>query len=385
MFSWKSLFKAINEYKTSKIIIKILFTYISVVYFTIFGLIGGFNLGSSQRLRLNYIPIGIIFPLLLERKIRFNKNDNFQLNFLNDEGFPIEPEFYIPILPTLLINGSEGIGSGYSTFIPKFKLSDIKDTFLNKLQNDKFINIDPGFENFTGKIKKFDKLTYQTYGIYRLEKEKIIITELPIGFWTEDYKIFLDNLLEKENWFKSYKNNSDDKNILFEIKTNDFSFIQKVHDENKLYNLLRLVKNINLSNMHCFSIDGKIKKYKSIGEILNEFYEFRLEAYQKRKLHLIKTLKERIEIESSKAKFITANITNKLKLHQMEDNKIITELDKMKLYKKNGYDYLLNMSIRSMTKTKIKYLENLINELKKQLSKINRLSNKDLWIQDLQF
>ena len=68
----------------------------------------------------------------------------------------------------------------------------------------------------------------------------------------------------------------------------------------------------------------------------------------------------------------------------MEDNKIITELDKMKLYKKNGYDYLLNMSIRSMTKTKIKSLENLINELKKQLSKINRLSNKDLWIQDLQ-
>ena len=69
----------------------------------------------------------------------------------------------------------------------------------------------------------------------------------------------------------------------------------------------------------------------------------------------------------------------------MKDNKIITELDKMKLYKKNGYDYLLNMSIRSMTKTKIKSLENLINELKKQLSKINRLSNKDLWIQDLQF
>ena len=77
MFSWKRLFKAINEYKTSKIIIKILFTYITVVYFTIFGLIGGFNLGSSQRLRLNYIPIGIIFPLLLERKIRLNKNSNF--------------------------------------------------------------------------------------------------------------------------------------------------------------------------------------------------------------------------------------------------------------------------------------------------------------------
>ena len=135
--------------------------------------------------------------------------------------------------------------------------------------------------------------------------------------------------------------------------------------------------------MHCFSIDGKIKKYKSIGVILNEFYEFRLEAYQKRKLHLIKTLKEKIEIETSKSKFIFANITNKIKLHQMDDNKIIVELNKMKLYNKNGYDYLLNMSIRSMTKTKIKSLEELINQLKKQLSLLNRQSNKDLWIQDL--
>lgn len=67
----------------------------------------------------------------------------------------------------------------------------------------------------------------------------------------------------------------------------------------------------------------------------------------------------------------------------MDDNKIIVELNKMKLYNKNGYDYLLNMSIRSMTKTKIKSLEELINQLKKQLSLLNRQSNKDLWIQDL--
>ena len=130
----------------------------------------------------------------------------------------------------LLVNGSEGIGSGYSTFIPKFKLSDVKNTILNKLQNDRFINIDPGFENFTGKVIKIDTLTYQTMGTYKLEKERIIITELPIGFWTEDYKIYLDSLSEKENWFKSYKNNSDDKNILFEIKTNNFEYIQKVHE-----------------------------------------------------------------------------------------------------------------------------------------------------------
>lgn len=325
-----------------------------------------------------------IFTKLNETiKLIFNKNDNFQLDFLNDDGFLIEPEYYLPIVPMLLINGSEGIGSGYSTFIPKFKLEDVKNSILSKLENDRFLNLEPGYENFTGLIQKVDKTTYQSLGKYKLEKEKIIITELPIGIWTEDYNNYLDNISEKERWFKTYKNNCTEKDILFEIKTNDFTYIEKLHTENKLIQLLRLAKNINLTNMHCFSSDGRLKKYNTINDILNEYYDFRLEGYQKRKIHLIKTLKENIQIENSKLLFIKAVTSNKLKLYQLDDDKIIKELDKMKLYKNNGYDYLLNMSIRGITKYKINELDNKINELKKFLNKLNKLSTKDLWIQDL--
>jgi DNA topoisomerase-2 len=316
-------------------------------------------------------------------KLIYNNDDNFQLDFLNDDGFLIEPEYYIPIIPMLLVNGAEGIGSGYSTSIPQFKLEDIKNSLLNKLQNDKFLNLEPGYKDFKGEIKKIDKTTYQSIGVYKLEKERIIITELPIGFWTEDYKHFLDNMSDKEKWFRSYKNNCTEKDILFEIKTNNFAFIEKLHNENKLHILLKLTKNINLTNMHCFASDGNLKKYTNINDIMNEFYEFRLDAYQKRKDNLIKVLKEKIEIDSSKAKFIEAVISNKLKLHKLEDNKINSELDKMKLYKKEGYDYLLNIPMRGMTKSKIIDLENKINEFKKELSKLNKLSNKDLWINDL--
>lgn len=316
-------------------------------------------------------------------KLIFNNDDNFQLEFLNDDGFLIEPEYYIPIVPILLVNGSEGIGSGYSTTIPQFKIEDIKNSLLNKLQNDKFLNLEPGYQGFTGTIKKVDKTTYQSIGIYKLEKERIIITELPVGYWTEDYKNFLDNMSDKEKWFRSYKNNCTEKDILFEIKTNNFSFIEKLHNENKLHTLLRLTKNINLTNMHCFASDGNLKKYTNINDIMSEFYDFRLDAYQKRKENLIKVLKEKIEIDSSKAKFIQAVISNKLKLHKLDDNKINSELDKMKLYKKEGYDYLLNISLRGITKNKISDLENKIVEFKKELSKLNKLSNKDLWINDL--
>ena len=206
---------------------------------------------------------------------------------------------------------------------------------------------------------------------------------MPIGYWTEDYKSFLDNLSDSENWFRSYKNNCTEKDILFEIKTNNFSFIERLHNENKLNTLLKLTKNINLTNMHCFASDGNLKKYNSINDILNEFYEFRLDAYQKRKSNLIKVLKEKIEIDISKSKFIEAIISNKLKLHKLEDNKISLELDKMKFYKKDGYDYLLNIPMKGMTKNKINELQNKINEFKKELNKLNKLSNKDLWINDL--
>ena len=323
-----------------------------------------------------------IFTKLNEKtNLLFDKKDDFALNYLNDDGIIIEPEFYIPILPLLLINGSEGIGSGYSTFIPKFKLNDIKNCFINKLNNNKFTNLEPSFENFKGKVIKLDKETYQSYGVYSFDKEKIIITELPIGYWTEDYKRFLENL--EDNWFKSFKNNSDEKNIYFEIKTNNFDFVNKLHQENKLHNLLRLVRNINLTNMHCFSSEGKIKKYNNINQILEEFYNYRLNIYQNRKLNLIKTIKEKIEIESSKEKFIDAVISDKLKIYKLDDDKINNELDKMKLFKKNGYDYLFNINLRGITKNKIQELNNKIIELKKELNKLNKLSNIDMWLNDL--
>ena len=343
------------------------------------GQFGSRILGGKDSASARYI----FTKLNIISKLIYNNDDNFQLEFLNDDGFLIEPEYYIPIVPMLLVNGAEGIGSGYSTSIPQFKLEDVKNSLLNKLQNDRFLNLEPGYKGFKGLIKKVDKNTYQSIGVYKLEKEKIIITELPVGYWTEDYKNFLDNLSDKEKWFRSYKNNCTEKDILFEIKTNNFSFIEKLHNENKLHTLLKLTKNINLTNMHCFASNGNLRKYTNINDIMNEFYEFRLEAYQKRKDNLIKVIKEKIEIDSSKAKFIAAVITNKLKLHKLEDNKINSELDKMKLYKKEGYDYLLNIPMRGMTKSKINDLENKINEFKKELSKLSKLSNKDLWINDL--
>jgi len=135
--------------------------------------------------------------------------------------------------------------------------------------------------------------------------------------------------------------------------------------------------------MHCFNSLGKLQKYNSALDILKEFYNIRLEAYEKRKAYQIKMFKQQIFIEESKQKFIQAIIRNKLQLHKMENDKIIKVLNSMKLYKVNGYDYLLNMPARSQSKSSILTSQNKINNLKKELNKIKRLSAKQLWLNDL--
>lgn len=80
--SWKNLFDTVNCYEKIKKIILILFTYVSLVYFSFFSLIGSVNLGASQRFRVNYIPLGIIFPLILEKKFR-DKETTFSLKSKN--------------------------------------------------------------------------------------------------------------------------------------------------------------------------------------------------------------------------------------------------------------------------------------------------------------
>jgi DNA topoisomerase-2 len=136
----------------------------------------------------------------------------------------IEPKNYLPILPICLLNGAEGIGTGFSTSIPNYKLDDIKQWYINKLSGKKSNELIPYYNNFKGRIFKFNDLTYVSSGILTIEDNKVIISELPIKYWTSDYKEFLESLLEeKNNPFKSYQNLSSDTDVKFILKIESLS------------------------------------------------------------------------------------------------------------------------------------------------------------------
>lgn len=134
--------------------------------------------------------------------IIFNSNDNPILNQQYEDNMLIEPEFYAPIIPMILINGTEGIGTGFSTKIPPYNPLEIINNLKNIINNKPFEEMNPWWQGFIGTVKKISNYNYEILGNWKIKDNTLIINELPIGEWTSNYKEFLEKLLD-ENKNKS--------------------------------------------------------------------------------------------------------------------------------------------------------------------------------------
>jgi DNA topoisomerase-2 len=320
----------------------------------------------------------------------FIKDDNYILTYNYDDQNQIEPIFYIPIIPTILINGCEGIGTGFSTYIPNYNLNDIKFWFINKLTNKKNKLLEPYYNNFKGKIIKYDDYTYISEGICEIiENNKIKISELPIKYWTSNYHEFLEELIETKNSpIKTYTNFSTDTEVLFILKINNehIDYIKQLyetfddHNLNNLYKFLKLYKTIKLSNLTLYDTNNILKTYQNIEEICNEFYKFRLEFYEKRRLYLIKDIQEQILLLENQTKFIEL-VKSKPLIFNMEQDKLILFLESNKL---KNIDNLINMSFKQLSKDNLDKLKLKIDQYKKDKKLLEQITIKDVWLRDLE-
>ena len=327
----------------------------------------------------------------------FNKNDNQLLKYLDDDGFQIEPEYYLPVIPMVLINGVEGIGTGFSTSIPNYNPKDIIQWLENKLNNQPNKNkLIPYYKNFKGKIIKYDELTWVSEGIVQIDEKKneLHILELPLKLWTNDYKEFLEDLIYegKDSLFKSYVNLSSDVDIHFVLKfdPNNFNEIMKLFNTidadhlNYLYKYLHLYKTLKQSNMNLYTTDFKIKSFKSAEEILDEFYKWRITFYGKRKELLLSNLDDENKFIKNQIKFIELVIKDNGKIFKLNDEGINKYLKENKISQKdNSYDYLINMTFKQLTNANLEKLENKHKEISKQHKELSSLENKNLWLNDL--
>jgi len=325
----------------------------------------------------------------------YKKLDNPILNQLYDDGLPIEPEFYVPIIPMILVNGTEGIGTGFSTKIPPYNPVNIIDNLINMINNDELNDMDPWWQSFDGKINKISNNSYEIKGNYTIKGNKLIITELPVGESTYNYKEFLEKMVsgtvnnkkkevKKENHLLSYIDNNTDTKIYFEL-TFEENYLDEI--ENLiLEKMYKLSKKYSITNMHLYSSKGCIKKYNDVKEIIAEYYNVRLEYYNKRKEYQLNILKNELENISYKVKFIVLVINNKLIVNNTKKNIIELELEKLefpKLGNSKTYDYLLSMPIYNLTYEKIEELKKLEEKKQTEYDELENLNSKQIWKNEL--
>jgi len=318
----------------------------------------------------------------------FNKEDLNILPKYTFEGQEIEYQYFTYTLPMVLVNGTKGLGSGYSSDILPRSEEDITKYLIYNLEgknktNKPFQN-KPHFNGFKGVVKQSDaKNKWIIEGTFdRINNTTIAITEVPIGETRKSYIKKLD-ALELNGVIKSYEDLCDPKKdiFLFKVKT-EFAFSKNTDEEilKKLKLITKKTENYTLNDE-----DNKIIVFKDVNEIFWYYYKFKLNTLSERKKYLEEKMKQDIIIDISKYTFIEAIVNDKLIINKRKKNDIVKDLNTFdKIVKRdNSFDYLLNMSIQSLTEERMK---NLMKDIKSKNVELKKLQSKTLekmWLEDL--
>jgi DNA topoisomerase-2 len=335
----------------------------------------------------------------ITRKL-FKELDEPILEYLNEDGYNIEPRYYIPILPYILINSCRGIGTGFSTSILPMDPLDILNYICAKLNNEEnpVKEFFPYFEGYTGSITKISTNKYLVKGTYTIDNDNVKITELPIEVATETYKQILDEMAQPTTdkndkkippIIKDFIDMSTDKivNITVQFAKGEVDkLVNKVDSSgiNDLEKLLKLTTTISNTNMYLFKEDLKLHKYNSVEEIIDYFMEIRLKHYEIRKNYMIDDLHKQLLRLSNKAKFIKMCLDGDIDLRRKTNDEIDELMEEFEFALiDDSYDYLIKIPMNSVSAENVK---RILKEEEDKRNELNALISKTLqqiWITEL--
>jgi DNA topoisomerase-2 len=322
-------------------------------------------------------------------KYIFRAEDEPILNYLNDDGVMIEPDQYYPIIPMVLVNGAEGIGTGFSTSIPCYNPKEIIHNIFNIMDNKKVKSMSPWYKNYKGKIIKVDDNTYDTYGNYDiLDSNRIIINELPLGSWTTPYKELLETIQydsdSKKNVIVGFTDNNTDERVHFVITFPDKK-LALYQNNDTIEAKLKLIKKIKTSNMNLFNENGTIQTFENVEDILKYWYKIRLKKYVDRREYLIGKINNELDLLKYKALFIKYVLEEKIIVFKQKRQSIIDKLIELKFpelstsNENKSYDYITNIPLFNLTLEKIEELNNKLKEKEQELNYVKITPPVDVW------
>jgi DNA topoisomerase-2 len=333
----------------------------------------------------------------------FPEMDDKILKYLNDDGFPVEPLFYAPIIPMVLVNGSKGIGTGFSTDICCYNPVEIIGYLKNKLTGSSNSHFDfmPYYEGFGGTISKISDGKFLVKGKYeKLGADKIRVTELPVGSWTDDFKEYLETLSEPTDKagkkvtpvVKDYDDMSKDTTVDFVItlqkgKLVELESVELDNGCNGLEKQFKLFTTITTSNMHLFDATDKLKKYAKVSDIIDDYFYTRLQLYQTRKDYMIDSLTRELVLLSNTSKYLKENLDGTIHLRRKkreEVNQLLVQKKYDVIDGDSDFKYLVKLPMDSVTEENVAKLLKEHGDKAAELECVKAKTIQQMWTEELE-
>ncbi|XP_066589354.1 DNA topoisomerase 2 [Prorops nasuta] len=352
----------------------------------------------------------------------FHKHDDALLKHEYDDNQKIEPVFYVPIIPMVLVNGADGIGTGWMTKIPNYNPREIIENLQRMMDGADPKPMSPFYKNFKGTIESCGEFRYVISGeITIIGPDKLEITELPVGTWTQAYKeTVLEPMLHGTDKcppvITDYKEYNTDVAVHFIVFVSPNKLVELERDG--LHKVFKLQTTTSITSMCAFDDNQCLRKYDSVIQIMKDFYDIRLKFYEKRKDYLEGMLQAEERKLSNQARFILEKCDGTLTIENKKKKEMISELVRRKyesdpvvawkmaqnreealeeiadnaedeasassaVVQKENYDYLLGMTLWSLTYEK---KEELLRQRDEKLAELKRLQARtppSLWKEDL--
>lgn len=316
-------------------------------------------------------------------RLIFVPSEDDVLEYMEEDGKQVEPRCYAGTIPMILVNGANGIGTGYRTEVPTYKIADIIDRCLLACKGETSeILMEPFTNGFTGTITCEEgaimyKGTASTYKERWKEGSKsgpiIQITELPPQTWTNNVK----ESLEKYDWVYEVVTHSKDETVDLRVCVTDDAMMETAYKQIEK----TLTKRVSTKNMNMFNDSGILKNYSSPEEIISDHALFKLKICTKRLEHMISNKLKELNEADAKYKYIQLVLSDKIKIMNVKRDDL-----KQQILENNLGDHtseLLKMLLTSLTEEESTKLKNKYEELEKEIEELKTKKPFDLWEQDL--
>ncbi|CAJ0934391.1 unnamed protein product, partial [Mesorhabditis belari] len=346
---------------------------------------GGDDAASARYIYVQISPISDkLFPAA----------DELSLTLTEEENQKAEPKWLCPLIPTVLLNGCDGLATGWSTSVLSYRPNAIINNVRRLIEGKELEKMEPWFRGFNGQTfpTSPDYRAFNVLGkIQTFSKDKnfvhVKITELPLGVWTQHYKEkVLSNLVEK-GYIRNLSQKHTENSVHF-----DFDMMKgyiDVDDEKKLISTFKLSTIVSARNMVLFNPSQKLHHYLNTDEIFHDHFVERERFYKERIQREIKRHEIRLKTLQNQVRFVQGVVEKTIDLH--DDNIIAGLIEKgfdsdpqnVHSDRRHDFGYLANMPNRKFRRGEIAKLEDEMRTVQRLHDATGSMTAKQEWLQEL--